>query len=69
MSEGAMQPHQQRVVDEKAELDKKAHALSDFIGNNPKFDGIDPAEQERLKEQCEIMWEYSEILGKRIAAF
>jgi hypothetical protein len=64
-----MQPHQQRVVDEKTELDKKANALSDFIGNSPMFNGIDPAEQERMKEQCEIMWEYSEILGKRIAAF
>lgn len=64
-----MEPHQQRVVDEKTELDKKASSLSAFIGNSPVFLGIDPAEQERMKEQCEIMWEYSEILGKRIAAF
>lgn len=64
-----LQPHQQRVVDEKAELDKKATALSTFIGENPIFGTIDAAEQERLKEQCELMWEYSEILGARIAAF
>lgn len=64
-----MQPHQQRVVDEKAELDKKASALSDFIGNNPLFDTLDNDEQERLKEQNDVMWQYSEILGKRIAAF
>jgi hypothetical protein len=64
-----MLPHQQRVVDEKNELDVKAKALSNFIGNNPAFDGIDAEEQERMKEQCEIMWQYSEILGKRIAAF
>ena len=64
-----MFPHQQRVVDEKTELDIKAKALSNFIGNNPVFADIDAEEQERLKEQCEIMWEYSEILGKRIAAF
>ena len=64
-----MLPHQQRVVDEKTELDIKAKALSNFIGNNPVFDDIDAEEQERMKEQCEIMWEYSEILGKRIAAF
>lgn len=64
-----LQPHQQRVIDEKAELDKKAHALSDFIGNNPIFDTLDPAEQERLKEQNDVMWKYSEILGARIAAF
>lgn len=39
-----MQPHQQRVVDEKIELDKKATALSDFIGNSPIFETLDPAE-------------------------
>lgn len=64
-----MQPHQQRVVDEKTELDTKAKSLSEFIGNNPIFENIEPDEQERMKEQCEIMWQYSEILGKRIAAF
>lgn len=65
----SLQPHQQRVVDEKAELDTKAKALSEFIGENPIFATIDVAEQERLKEQCEVMWQYSEILGARIAAF
>jgi septum formation inhibitor MinC len=64
-----LEPHQQRVVDEKKELDEKATKLSNFIGTNPIFAGIHPDEQERLKEQCEIMWQYSEILGKRIAAF
>jgi hypothetical protein len=64
-----MAPHQQRVVDEKAELDERAKKLSEFIGTNPVFESLDPAEQERMKEQCEIMWQYSEILGKRIAAF
>jgi hypothetical protein len=62
-------PHQQRVIAEKAELDDKATKLSHFIGTNPIFENLDAAEQERLKEQCEIMWQYSEILGKRIAAF
>ena len=64
-----MQPHQQRVVDEKAELDTKAKALSEFIGNNPIFATLDAAEQERLKVQNDVMWQYSEILGARIAAF
>jgi hypothetical protein len=64
-----MLPHQERVVEEKKELDEKATKLSDFIGFSPVFDDIDPAEQERLKEQCEIMWQYSTILGQRIAAF
>ncbi|MFI8748786.1 crAss001_48 related protein [Vreelandella lionensis] len=64
-----MLPHQQRVVDEKNELDKKAKALSDFIGNSPVFETLDPEEQERMKVQNDIMWQYSEILGQRIAAF
>lgn len=64
-----MAPHQERVVQEKKELDEKATKLSNFIGANAMFATIDAAEQERMKEQCEIMWQYSEILGKRIAAF
>ena len=63
------QPFQQRVVDEKTELDTKAKALSEFIGLSAMFLKLDAAEQERLREQCEVMWVYSEILGKRIAAF
>ena len=62
-----MQHYQQRVIDEKAELDRKAQALTTFIGFNPIFDTLDSEEQER--EQCEIMWQYSDILGARIAAF
>jgi hypothetical protein len=61
--------HQQRVIDEKIELDKKAKALSEFIGINPLFDAINADEQERMKEQNDIMWQYSEILGKRIDNF
>ena len=64
-----LQPHQRRVVSEKEELDKKATALSNFIGTSPVFETLDPAEQERLKEQNDVMWQYSEILGARIAAF
>lgn len=64
-----LQPHQQRVVDEKTELDTKATALSKFIGESAIFPTLDAAEQARLKEQCELMWHYSEILGARIAAF
>lgn len=62
-------PHQARVITEKADLDTKAKALSDFIGLNPIFETLPAAEQERLKEQCEVMWKYSEILGQRIAEF
>jgi hypothetical protein len=64
-----MLPHQQRVVDEKKELDIKGHALSLFISQSPIFTTLDPAEQERLKLQNDIMWQYSEVLDERIAAF
>lgn len=64
-----MKPHQQRVIDEKADLDERARKLSDFIGNNPMFETLDPEEQERMKVQNDLMWQYSEVLGERIAAF
>jgi len=65
----AFLPHQQRVIDEKRELDDKAKKLSDFIELNPMFETIDEAEKERMTLQKNIMWKYSEILGLRIAAF
>ena len=69
MEKKPLLPHQWRVIEEKEELDKEAVALSQFIGLNPIFETINPEEQERLKEQNDIMWQYSEILGVRIAAF
>ncbi len=64
-----MKPWQNRVIEEKEDLLTKAQALSQFIGLNPEFENIPEEEQERLKEQCEVMWEYLEILEKRIKAF
>jgi hypothetical protein len=64
-----MQLHQQRVVDEKNELDEKAKKLSQFIGESHIFPTLDFNEQERLRIQNDLMWQYSEILGQRIAAF
>lgn len=63
-------PHQQRVLDEKAELDSKLEKLSAFISSE-KFTSIvsDAAERERLVCQKEAMRDYSGILGERIAAF
>ena len=62
-------PHQQRVIDEKTELDAKAKKLSAFISESPIFLDLDEDEQERMKVQNDLMWQYSEILGDRIAAF
>lgn len=68
-----LQPHQQRVVDEKRELDGKLVALNRFIGTpqerNTLFCSLPAAECERLHAQRRAMVEYSNILGDRIAAF
>ena len=63
-------PHQQRVVQEKEELDEKLSKLSAFI-DSPNFTITvkDENEIERLVCQEEIMKDYSEILSERIAAF
>ena len=64
-----MQPHQQRVIDEKNELDEKREKLSAFKASNPLYFQLPEAEQHRLSRQLAIMTEYSEVLGERIEAF
>jgi hypothetical protein len=61
-------PHQQRVVDEKAELDDKHAKLRAFF-DTATFAGLEPGEQDRLRTQSDAMSVYSAILGQRIAAF
>ena len=63
-----MQPHQERVIAEKKELDERGNKLDQFILSE-KFGTLPAAEQERMKRQLEIMGKYSEVLGERIAAF
>lgn len=64
-----MQPHQQRVVDEKKDLDEKLGRLRAFIDGPGIFHDLGAAEQERMNRQARIMAEYSAVLGERIAAF
>lgn len=61
-------PHQQRVVDEKTELDDRRTKLSAFY-STPIFHGLPESEQTRLLRQGVAMRSYSEILSERIAAF
>lgn len=63
-------PHQQRVVEEKRELDEKLQKLKAFI-SSASFTAIvqDEAERGRLVCQEKIMNDYSAVLGERIAAF
>ena len=63
-----MQPHQQRVVDEKTELDEKLKKL-DAFGRTELFASLPADEQGRLNRQHSVMEKYSAILGERIAAF
>lgn len=64
-----IQPHQQRVIDEKSELDVKRAALSTFIEGSIRFAELDTTEKDRLRRQRVIMGEYSDVLNERIAAF
>lgn len=63
-----MQPHQQRVIDEKTELDAKLTKLREFF-NTDLYAGLSPEEQSRLHRQASAMNDYSEVLGERIGAF
>ena len=63
-----MQPHQQRVVDEKEQLGERLSKLSAFLEKGqPDF--IDDAEWQRLINQHMHMNEYHEILIDRINHF
>lgn len=65
-----MAPHQERVVNEKAELDEKLQKLSAFTTmQNATFEGLPHAEKDRLIRQRGIMEQYSAVLAERIAAF
>jgi hypothetical protein len=67
-----MEPYQQRVVDERNELEKKTVALHKFIADvpaSPIFAQLPGEEKSRLRRQYSAMAEYLEVLGERIAAF
>jgi hypothetical protein len=66
-----MKPHQQRVVDEQAELDDKIVKLTEFINCNfsDLFKALPDDEQRRLRSQKNAMETYSQILGERIDNF
>jgi hypothetical protein len=63
-----MQPHQQRVVEEKNELFEKITKLQGFLLSQ-MFQKLSTNEQNLLKMQYATMVQYSEILGMRIETF
>lgn len=60
--------HEQRVLDEKKELDEKRSKLIYFIGGKI-FLSLPSDEQARLIQQSEVMEKYSNILLDRITHF
>lgn len=63
-----MEAYQQRVVDEKRDLDEKIEKLSAFM-KTAGFGSVQTDEQARLHGQLVVMVAYSELLKDRIAAF
>lgn len=63
-----MQPYQQRVIDEKAELDAKLEKLRVFIGGGFFAELMDD-QKRRLYRQFHAMGDYSDALNDRILAF
>lgn len=60
--------YQERVIEEKSELDKKIESLTSFL-KSESATKIDHNEVDRMQRQLDCMVAYSEILGERIVAF
>ena len=68
MENQLIEAHQQRVVDELIELNRRAINLTIFR-NSDSFNQVDSEEQKRLIKQLDIMQSYREILNERINNF
>lgn len=64
-----MQPHEQRVVDEKQALSEKMIALVQFINASPIFAGLNAKDRELLRQQRDAMMDYHQVLEARIERF
>lgn len=63
-----MQKHQQRVIDEKAELDEKIEKLRKFTLTDI-FKDLGSHDKILLSDQLYSMSQYSDILEERISLF
>lgn len=63
-----MPPHEQRVVEEAAELLDKSNKLHAFFSSSI-FQGLDATNKDLLHRQHDAMLEYQSILQQRIALF
>ena len=64
-----MRDFQERVIDEKIELDEKLVKLKRFLGGSIMVSSLPEEEQARLRIQVLVMTIYSDTLGARIKAF
>jgi len=64
-----MKVYQQRVVEEKKELDEKISKLIVFIDHSSSYLTMDDQDKELLGKQLDAMRDYSKILGDRISRF
>lgn len=65
---GTLPPHQQRVIDEKAQNDERMEKLCAFF-DTPIFAGLIEEEKFDMRYQFALMRELSGVLGSRIARF
>ncbi|WFQ80496.1 hypothetical protein PXH59_04995 [Xenorhabdus sp. SF857] len=63
-----LQPHQQRVIDELAELNKRIEKLSGFIGGDI-YNALEETDRYLLRVQQSAMYNYAEILHMRVKRF
>ncbi len=63
-----LQPHEQRVVDERLELIEKITKLHAFFKTDI-FENLQEEDQNLLEEQVQLMMNYSDVLLKRINRF
>ena len=63
-----MQPHEQRVIEEREQLVSRLDKLTEFLKGD-LFKGLPADEQERLARQHRIMGDYAGILAERIVQF
>ena len=63
-----MKEYQTRVIEEKRALDENRARLIGFMAT-ADFDALPKDERRRMQKQDDVMRQYSEILGERIANF
>jgi hypothetical protein len=68
MSEKNYLPHEQRVIEEKSDLDEKINALGQFT-ETETLDNLSVQERVMLEAQYHAMCSYSAILALRIVGF